>query len=84
MSGPLPAIWWAASLVSHVWRAITSTQASTVEAGGGFDQRVFTHLALDSYEDNLLLSYAPPGVGRSPNIAAAREEMSQSRYDTDR
>ena len=49
----------------------------------GHTQRVFTHLALDSYEDNLLLSYAPPGVGPSPNMAEAREEMRQSPYDAD-
>jgi peptide/nickel transport system substrate-binding protein len=50
---------------------------------GGAKQEIFTHLALDSYEDNLLLSYSPPGVGASSNVAAARQEMSQSRYDTD-
>jgi len=73
----------------HVRRAMTlvvdrQAIASTLEgAEDGFTQQVFTHLALDSYEDNLLLSYAPPGVGASPNVAAAREEMKQSGYDTD-
>jgi peptide/nickel transport system substrate-binding protein len=60
--------------------AIASVLEGTAD---GYTQRVFTHLALDSYEDNLLLSYAPPGVGASPNVAAAREEMRQSRYDSD-
>ena len=46
-------------------------------------QEPFTHLALDSYEDNLLLSYAPPGVTPSGNESAAREEMRLSAYDVD-
>jgi peptide/nickel transport system substrate-binding protein len=60
--------------------AIASLLEGTAD---GYTQKVFTHLALDSYEDNLLLSYAPPGVGSSPNVAAARDEMRQSPYDTD-
>lgn len=43
----------------------------------------FTHMALDSYEDNLLISYNPYGPGTDGNVDAAREEMRRSRYDTD-
>jgi peptide/nickel transport system substrate-binding protein len=46
-------------------------------------QEPFTHLALDSYEDNLLLSYVPPGVTPSGNVPAARDEMRLSAYDQD-
>ncbi len=50
---------------------------------GRAGQQVLTHLALDSYEDNLLISYAPPGVEHTANLEAARAEMAQSAYDTD-
>jgi peptide/nickel transport system substrate-binding protein len=46
-------------------------------------QDPFTHLALDSYEDNLLVSYSPPGVVPMGDVAAARDEMRLSGYDTD-
>jgi peptide/nickel transport system substrate-binding protein len=49
--------------------------------GSEAGQQVFTHLALDSYEDNLLLSYSPPGLTPSGDLAAARQEMRRSRYD---
>jgi peptide/nickel transport system substrate-binding protein len=43
----------------------------------------FTHTALDSLEDNLLLNYSPPGVEPRANLEAARSFMAGSRYDRD-
>src|SRR6266542_3964190 len=57
--------------------------AAELQSGGGAGQNEFTHLALDSYEDNLLVSYKPPGVIPTGNLAAAQEEMRKSRFDTD-
>jgi ABC-type transport system substrate-binding protein len=51
--------------------------------GYRFDTQVFTHSALDSLENNLLLTYAPPGVGPRTNLRAARAAMARSRYDVD-
>ncbi len=45
--------------------------------------RVYTHAALDSLEDNLLLTYRPPGVEPAGDLRAARASMADSRYDTD-
>ncbi len=50
---------------------------------GGFTNRVYTHAALDSLEDNLLLTYRPSGVSPMGDVAAARASMAESRYDTD-
>jgi peptide/nickel transport system substrate-binding protein len=61
-------------------RAALVDALEKVEGEGG--QQVLTHLALDSYEDNLLISYAPPGVEDGANVSAARAEMALSAYDT--
>ena len=74
----------------HVRRAMNLAvdRLAVVEAmdapGSPYRRDVFTHLALDSYEDNLLLSYAPPGVEPEGDLAAAQEEMRLSGYDSDR
>jgi peptide/nickel transport system substrate-binding protein len=41
-----------------------------------------THVGLDSEENNLLLNFDPFGASTG-NLAAAKEEMAQSRYDSD-
>ena len=40
------------------------------------------HIGYDSFEDNLLVDYAPYGRG-SGNLGAAKDEMARSRYDGD-
>jgi peptide/nickel transport system substrate-binding protein len=73
----------------HVRRAISLAvnreAVATAFEGNGAQQRrlLLTHLALDSYEDNLLLSYQPPGFVPTGNTKGAREELALSRYDTD-
>ena len=73
----------------HIRRAMSlavdrEAVATALEAFGVEPaRRVFSHLALDSYEDNLLRSYVPPGFVPTGNVAGAREEMALSRYDTD-
>jgi peptide/nickel transport system substrate-binding protein len=71
----------------HVRRAINlavdrRSIAAALQSGGEAGQEEFTHLALDSDEDNLLVSYAPPGVTPTSDLAAAQQEMRKSRYDT--
>jgi peptide/nickel transport system substrate-binding protein len=73
----------------HVRRAMNlvvdrAAVARAMEGGGSdYGQDPFTHLALDSYEDNLLLTYAPPEVEAGGNVTAARAEMGRSAYDAD-
>jgi peptide/nickel transport system substrate-binding protein len=73
----------------HVRRAMNLLMdreaiARAMEDGGSqFGEEPFTHLALDSDEDNLLLSYAPPGVTSSGDLSAAKAEMRSSAYDSD-
>ena len=73
----------------HVRRAMNllmdreSLARAMEEQGSQAGQEPFLHLALDSDEDNLLLSYAPAGVTTSGDVAAARAEMRASPYDSD-
>ena len=73
----------------HVRRAVNlavdrQVLASALKGqGDALAHQVFTHLALDAYEDNLLLSYAPPDVGPTAAVDAAQDEMRQSGYDAD-
>jgi hypothetical protein len=73
----------------HVRRAVNLAVDRQIVAsalggqGEAFAHQVFTHLALDAYENNLLLSYAPPDVGPTAAVDAAQEEMRQSGYDAD-
>ena len=50
---------------------------------GAFNGRVLTHVGLDSQENNLLLNFDPFGAREGPDLAAAREAMAASAYDTD-
>jgi ABC-type transport system substrate-binding protein len=53
--------------------------------GGPLSGRVAHHMVPDAMEDNLLLNYRPyPSPGDAGDVAAAREMMKQSRYDSDR
>ncbi|HEY7281939.1 MAG TPA: ABC transporter substrate-binding protein, partial [Actinomycetota bacterium] len=70
----------------HVRRAVDiavdrQAVADALQGGGQPEQHVFTHLALDGYEDNLLVSYAPPGVTPDGDLAAAEREMRASSDD---
>jgi peptide/nickel transport system substrate-binding protein len=59
-------------------------QALRELAGGATAGTVATHVAPDSLEGNLLLNYDPyPSEEQRGDIAAAKDEMAQSRYDTD-
>ena len=73
----------------HVRRAVNlvvdrrAVASALEDRGRGMTQQIFTHLALDAYEDNLLLSYAPPQVGPTSEVEAAQDEMKLSGYDAD-
>ena len=60
-----------------------ATARTMVEGKSDYGHQILTHLALDSYEDNLLLSYAPPGMTPTGDVRATRKEMRRSRYDRD-
>jgi peptide/nickel transport system substrate-binding protein len=49
----------------------------------GAGAQTATHLVPDGLERDLLVSYDPYDIRGGPRIAAAREEMAQSRYDAD-
>jgi peptide/nickel transport system substrate-binding protein len=71
----------------HVRRAINYAldKAQLLEIFGGFLRaRPIGHIIHDSMENNLLSNYDPYSTpGRRGDIAKAREEMAQSRYDAD-
>jgi len=51
--------------------------------GGPLAGVIADHVAFDSMENNLLVSYDPyPSPGNTGNVGAARAEMAKSRYDT--
>jgi peptide/nickel transport system substrate-binding protein len=51
--------------------------------GGPLAGAIADHVAFDSMENNLLVSYDPyPSPGNAGDISAARAEMAKSRYDT--
>jgi ABC-type transport system substrate-binding protein len=53
-------------------------------AGGPLVGRVAHHLVPDAMEDNLLVDYRPYATaGDAGDLAAAKEQMKQSAYDTD-
>jgi ABC-type transport system substrate-binding protein len=64
----------------HVRRAM-NLAVDRVAIGAG--ARTATHLVTNGLERDLLASYDPYGVREGPRIAAARDQMAQSRYDTD-
>jgi peptide/nickel transport system substrate-binding protein len=70
----------------HVRRAanlVVDKQDLVERAGGGLAARVAKHLAPDSLEGNLLLDYDPYATpNEMGDLAAAKAEMAQSRYDT--
>jgi peptide/nickel transport system substrate-binding protein len=72
----------------HVRRAANYAinKARVVElAGGSFMVRPAHHLVPDAMEDNLLSDYRPYDTpGNAGDLQAAKAEMAQSRYDTDR
>jgi ABC-type transport system substrate-binding protein len=64
----------------HVRRAMNlAIDRPAIGAGA----QTATHLVTNGLERNLLVSYDPYGVREGPRIAAARDQMAQSRYDTD-
>lgn len=71
----------------HVRRAINlalDKQALRELTGGAVAGAVATHVAPDSLEGNLLLNYDPyPSEEQRGDIVAAKDELSQSRYDAD-
>ena len=72
----------------HVRRAVSHAinRAAIVDIlGGPLRYRVSHHAVPDSMEDNLLLEYRPfASADGTPNLEAARAEMAQSAYDSDR
>ena len=51
--------------------------------GGPLAGAIADHVAFDSMENNLLVSYNPyPSTGNTGDVAAAKAEMAKSRYDT--
>ncbi len=70
----------------HVRRAanLVIARRALVERFGPGGARLAVHAAPDSLEGNLLLDYDPyPTPGGGGDLAAARAEMAQSRYDSD-
>ncbi len=71
----------------HVRRAIAFAidRPAVVRAfiAAGIPGAVATHVGLDSEEDNLLLNYDGSSLRTGPNLAAARDELRRSAYDTD-
>ena len=65
--------------------AFAINRAALVDiTGGPLSGRVAHHMVPDAMEDNLLLNYRPyPSAGDAGDLAAAREMMKQSRYDSD-
>jgi peptide/nickel transport system substrate-binding protein len=65
--------------------ALAVNKARIIEIlGGPLTLRPAHHLVPDAVEDNLLLDYRPyPSSGDTGDLAAARDVMRQSRYDTD-
>ena len=65
--------------------ALVVDRALLIELQGGpLSYRVGRHLAPDVLLNNLLVDYDPhPSAGDAGDLAAARAEMSRSRYDTD-
>jgi peptide/nickel transport system substrate-binding protein len=71
----------------HVRKAanLVIDKARLIElAGGRWTGEVAGHIVLNSLEENLLLTYDPYRTpGSAGDLAAAAEEMKQSKYDTD-
>jgi peptide/nickel transport system substrate-binding protein len=55
--------------------------AATASRKGDSVGQPLTHSTIDSLEDNLLLTWSPPGVKPGGDIATAREAMASSKYD---
>jgi peptide/nickel transport system substrate-binding protein len=72
----------------HVRKAVNLVlnKAKMIQLAGGSDAgSVAGHLVLNSLEDNLLAEYDPyVSAGAAGDVAAARAEMRQSRYDGNR
>lgn len=60
--------------------AIDRQSIARVFESGGTPALPASHIALDAYENNLLLGYDPYGRG---GLVAAKQEMTRSRYDGD-